>query len=156
MVPSPLRHAPVALLLLALAACGGEGAPGPSADAQGSGSESGFTVEDGITPDDLLGCLEAAGLPVTGTDSTPMGVEVPVEGIEVGPLAGNTGGDSDQGADLWVFASAAVAADNRATITLADDDTPSSWVAGNVVVRLFYPAADGDADIASLRDCLPE
>ena len=54
-------------------------------------------------PDDLLDCLEAAGLPVAATDTTPMGVEVPVEGLEVGPLAGNTGGDSEQGADLWVF-----------------------------------------------------
>lgn len=156
MVPSRFRLAPVALLLLALTACGGGGDPEGSGDDTGSTAAAGFTVEDGITPDDLLACLEAAGLPVTTTDTTPMGVEVPVEGLEVGPLAGGTSGDSEQGADLWVFTSATAAAENRATITLADEDTPTSWVAGNVVVRLFYAAAGDDPQIVSLQDCLPE
>ena len=145
------------LLLLAggLAACGGddESEPTPAPD---SPPAAGFTVEDGIAPDDLLGCLEDAGLPVVEKDATPMGVEVPVTGLDVGPLEGGTGPDSPQGAALWVFTNGADAEENRPLITLADEDTPTSWVAGNVVVRLFYAAADGDPQITDLKACLPE
>ena len=146
----------LALVSCSLVSCGGGSDPEPQAHDSSSAAAAGLTVEDGITPDDLLDCLEAAGLPVAATDTTPMGVEVPVEGLEVGPLAGGTSGDSEQGADLWVFASSTAAAENRATITLADEDTPTSWVAGNVVVRLFHAAPGDDPQIVSLQDCLPE
>lgn len=155
MAPSMTRLAPVLLLLVFLTACGGGSDPEPKSGPTAE-TAAGFTVEDGIAPDDLLGCLEEAGLPVTAKDSTPMGVDVPVEGLEVGPLEGGTSGDSPQGADLWVFTSAAAASENRASITLSDEDTPSSWVVGNVVVRLFYAATDSDPQIESLRSCLPE
>ena len=150
------RLVPAALLLLlgGLAGCGGEDDPAPASDPTSS-SAAGFPVQDGIAPDDLLDCLEEAGLPVTAKDATPMGVEVPVEGLEVGPLEGESSGDSAQGADLWVFQSGTVASENRVNITLSDEDTPSSWVAGNVVVRLFYASTDGDPQIESLRSCLP-
>lgn len=148
------RLAPALVLLVALAGCGGDDDPEPESGAAPSGSPAGFAVEDGVAPDDLLSCLEEAGLPVVAGDATPLGVEVPVAGLEVGPLDG-AGGDSEQGADLWVFASGTAAAENRAAITLSDKDTPTSWVAGNVVVRLFYAAAEGDPQIESLRTCLP-
>lgn len=149
------RLLPLLLLVGGLAACGGEDGSDPTPTADSTSSEAGFTVEDGITPDDLLGCLEDAGLPVVEKSATPMGVEVPVEGLDVGPLEGGTGPDNPQGAALWVFTSASDAEENRPLITLAADDTPSSWVAGNVVVRLFYPAADGDPQVEALRGCLP-
>lgn len=153
MAPSVTRPVSVLLLLVCLTSCGGGGDPEPESEPTAA---AGFTVEDGIAPDDLLGCLEEAGLPVTAKDSTPMGVDVPVEGLEVGPLEGGTSGDSPQGADLWVFTSAAAASENRASITLSDEDTPSSWVVGNVVARLFYADTDDDPQIQALRSCLPE
>lgn len=149
------RIAPALALLVLLTGCGGDDEPEPDTGATpADGPATGFAVEDGISPDDLLSCLEEAGLPVVPNDSTPMGVEVPVAGLEVGPLDG-TGGDSPQGADLWVFTSGTAAAENRANITLTDEDTPTSWLAGNVVVRLFYAPGDDDPQIEELRTCLP-
>ena len=148
------RLLPVLLLLSGgVAACGGEGDPEPARTS--ASSEAGFTIEDGIAPDELLGCLEDAGLPAEEKDATPMGVEVPVVGLDVGPLEGGTGPDSPQGAVLWVFTSGVAAEENRPLITLASEDTASSWVADNVVVRLFYPADEGDPQIAALTGCLP-
>ena len=162
---SPLpRRAMLALtalpLLLGTAGCGDDGpsSEGEEASEQtrspDASDDSDLEVVDGTTPGDLLDCLIGAGLPAALDDALPFGVEVPVQGIEVEPLGSTVGGDS-QGAALWVFTDPAAAQENRAIITLADEDGPSSWVAGNVVVDLYYPAAEGDAEVDALRACLP-
>jgi hypothetical protein len=142
------------LLVLLAAACQGDPESEPVTRATDAGVTSGLAVTDGIEPADLLSCLEDADLPAVLNDSVPFGVEVPTEGIEVKPL-GPTDPGSEQGADLWVFSDPATAEQNRGAITLSDADDDRNWVAGNVVVRLFYPAADGDPQLESIRGCLP-
>ena len=146
-----------AILLLAtgLVACGGgDSDDGEQADARTSSESSspGMAVTDGITTDDLVGCLSDASLPATHKDSVPLGVDVPVEGIEVTPL---DGWDGTQGADLWVFTDPAAAEEYRSYITLADEDTPTSRLTGNVVVRYYYVPAADDAQLTALDACLP-
>jgi hypothetical protein len=146
----------VTLLLVAAATgCGrdddGKSSPPPAAST--SASTSGFTVTDGISPEDLLACLQDAGLPAALDDATPMGVEAPVKGIEVKPLTGD--GSGEQGVQLWVFTDPTAARDNRAYINLTEEDTPTSWVAGNVVVGFFHLPDDGDPQVAAVGACLP-
>ncbi|WP_205472720.1 hypothetical protein [Nocardioides sp. SYSU D00038] len=147
----------LALAGTVLAGCGGDDEPTPAPTPAASAADptpapaGGLVVTDGTTPEELLGCLTDAGLAATAQDSVPFGVEVPVAGVEVAPMSGR---DGTQGADLWVFADPTAAEDNRSTITLADADTPTSWVAGNVVARLYYPAGD-DPEVTALRACLP-
>ena len=45
-------------------------------------------------------------------------------------------------------------AENRAAITLSDQDTPTSRLTGNVVVRYFYVPEEGDAQLAAMDGCL--
>lgn len=144
----------ILLIVGGTAACGDEkgGGTDPSPD-DTSTSAGGFTVSEGVSPQDLLACLQQADLPAVDKDSTPLGVDVPVHGIEVGPLTGE--GTQEQGADLWVFADPATAEEHRVEITLSDEDTPTSRVAGNVVVRLYYPADPSSPEIKALDDCLP-
>lgn len=142
---------PILLLSSGLAACGGDGDPEA---APSSSDPTGFTVEEGITPEDLLACLEDAGLPAVLDDATPMGVEVPVQGIKVKPLDEGREG-SPQGASLWVFTDPAAAEENRPYITLSDEDTPTSTLAANVVVTYFYAPADTDVETLAVQDCLP-
>jgi hypothetical protein len=142
---------PAVLLLAALTGCG-DGDPEP--EAAPSSDPTGFAVEEGITPEDLLTCLEDAGLPAVLDDATPMGVEVPVQGIEVEPLDTGRQG-SPQGASLWVFADPAAAEENRPYITLSDEDTPPSTLAANVVVTYFYAPSDADVETLKIRECLP-
>jgi hypothetical protein len=141
----------ILLIVGATTACGGDTvAPSPTATTSTAG---GFTVSEGTSPQDLLACLQQAGLPAVDKDSTPLGVEVPVHGIEVGPLTGE--GTQEQGADLWVFTDPTSAEEHRAEITLSEQDTPTTRVAGNVVVRLFYVPDPSDPQIGALEDCLP-
>ena len=144
----------VVLLGTALVGCGGDDSEGMGSDppTTAGSTGAGLEVSDGISPDDLLGCLADAGLPAELTDTTPLGVEVATEGIEVQPL---DGWDGDQGVDLWVFADPAAAAANRAAITLSDEDTPTSRIAGNVVVRYFAVPEPHDQQLADLDACLP-
>lgn len=144
---------PAVLLLAALTGCGGDADPEPETAPSSSGP-TGFTVEDGITPEDLLACLEDAGLPAVMDDATPMGVEVPVQGIEVEPLDTGRQG-SPQGVSLWVFTDPGAAEENRPYISLTDEDTPTSTIAANVVVRYFYAPADTDVETLAVQDCLP-
>jgi len=160
--PRALRGALVlpAVLLLgtSLAACGGDGSgasdgdQGSDAPTSAESTSAGLEVTDGISPDDLVGCLTDADLPASTKDSAPMGVEVPTQGIEVKPL---DGWDGEQGVDLWVFSDPTAAEDNRAMITLSDKDTPTTRVAGNVVVRYFAVPEPDDQQIADLDACLP-
>lgn len=159
--PNVLRTAlvgPTVLLLgTALAACGGsdasDGDPGAAGTSSAAGSTgAGLEVTDGTSPDDLLGCLTDAGLPAGMNDATPMGVEDPTQGIEVKPL---DGWDGTQGVELWVFADPTAAAANRAMITLSDEDTPTTRIAGNVVVRYFAVPEPGDQQLADVDACLP-
>ena len=152
---------PTVLLLgtSALVACGGDGSDGGSdagraTDAASIAESTGADLEvtDGISPDDLLGCLTDADLPALLDDATPMGVEVPTQGIEVTPL---DGWDGTQGAELWVFSDPAAAEANRAMITLSDEDTPTTRVAGNVVVRYFAVPEPDDQQLDDLDACLP-
>lgn len=144
---------PILLLLAGLAGCGGDGDPEPQAD-PASSTPTGFAVEEGVTPEELVTCLEDAGLPAVMDDATPMGVEVPVQGIEVEPLDTGRQG-SPQGASLWVFTDPAAAEENRPYITLSDEDTPLSTLAANVVVTYFYAPADTDVETLKIRECLP-
>jgi hypothetical protein len=151
-----LSLAGVALLVAGLAACGGDDGDKPDAAAEttasASGDAGGLVVTDGVDPDDLLACLTDADLPATMDDATPWGVDVPTQGIEVAPL---DGWDGDQGAQLWVFTDPQAAADNRAIITLSDEDTPTSRIAGNVIVHYYAVPERGDQQLAALDACLP-
>jgi hypothetical protein len=156
--PNALRAAlvlpTVALLATGLVACGGDDSDEPAGGSETTASASGdggLVVTDGTSPDDLLACLTDADLPAVADDATPMGVDVPVQGIEVKPLDGR---DGTQGVELWVFADPASAAENRAAITLSDEDTPTSRLTGNVVVRYFYAPEEGDEQLASVDGCL--
>jgi hypothetical protein len=155
--PYALRTAlclPSALLLAtALVACGGDDEDsGKDRPSLVESSDPGLAVTDGTTPDDLLTCLTDASLPAVAKDSVPLGVDVPVAGIEVTSLEG---WDGTQGADLWVFADPATAEEYRSYITLSDVDTETSRVAGNVVVRYFYVPTEDDQQLAALDACLP-
>lgn len=159
--PQAMRAAlvlPTVLLLAgaALSACGGDdsgdGDQATETPTAAESSSGGLEVTDGISTDDLLTCLTDADLPATKDDTVPLGVDVPVEGIEVAPL---DGWDGDQGAQLWVFADPAAAAENRSMITLSDEDTPTSRIAGNVVVSYYAVHEPGDQQLAALDACLP-
>ena len=142
-------------LVLLLTACGGDNGSEPDDGPTSEDTDSGaLAVTDGITTADLLSCLVDAGLPAVPNDSVPLGVEAPTEGIEIKPLEPTALG-SEQGADLWVFADPTAAQDHRVYITLSEEDDNKNWVSGNVVVRLFYPAEDGDPQIETIRACLP-
>jgi hypothetical protein len=114
--------APLTLIAVALAGCSDDSAsadePSPSAAA----------IEyEGVSPDELVACLDDAGAPAAIGDSVPLGVEVPVVGVE-----------AEGGATLWVFRTVADAEDNRTAITLSEEDTPTSRQAGNVVLTYDY------------------
>ena len=91
-----------AVLVATLAAgCGGDSGDDNAADSTPSTSETptdetpeagGLTVTDGITPDDLVGCLTDAGLDAEATDSVPFGVEVPVVEVDVTGMTDYEGG----------------------------------------------------------------
>ena len=119
----------------------------------------GLTVADGTTPDDLVGCLTDAGLDATTTDSVPFGVDVPVVEVDVTGMTDYEGG-TRQGAELFVFADPATAADNADALTLGGSDDPSNnryGVHGNVVrVMSIVLAPDPHTDDeAALLGCLP-
>jgi hypothetical protein len=144
------------LLATSLAACGDDGSDKSGStretSAPPSGSSGGLVVTEGISTDDLVGCLSDADLPAVHDDAVPLGVEVPVEGIEVTPL---DAWDGTQGVQLWVFTDPAAAEENRVYITLSEEDTPTTRVAGNVVVSYYSVPTEGDAQLAALDACLP-
>jgi hypothetical protein len=122
--------AAAAPLTLVLTACGDDASSSGDGDA-GDGAASPAAAEvtyEGADPDTLVTCLADAGVPSVLGDSVPLGVEVPVVGVE-----------AEGGATLWVFRTEADASDNRFLITLSEEDTPSSRLAGNVVVRYDDP-----------------
>jgi hypothetical protein len=164
-----LTSAAAVLVLTLAAACGGDSGdsgdekaaePSPtgstSAAASGGG---GLTVTDGITPDDLVGCLTDAGLTAAVSDSVPFGVEVPVVNVDVTEMTDYSGG-TDQAAELFVFADPTNAADNAAALTLGGSDDPTNERFGvhqNVVrVMSIILAPDPHTDDeAALLGCLP-
>ena len=122
-------------------------------------ADDGLTVTDGITPDDLVGCLTDAGLDAATTDSQPFGVEVPVVEVEVTGMT-DYSGDTRQGAQLYVFADPAQAADNAGVITLGASDDPENnrfGVHQNVVRTMSIVLAPDPHtdDEAALLGCLP-
>jgi hypothetical protein len=134
--------AAAAPLTLLLTACGDDASSDGGGDGGDAASPAAAEVTyEGTDPDTLLGCLTDAGVPSELGDSVPLGVEVPVVGVE-----------AEGGATLWVFQTDADASDNRFLITLSEEDTPSSRLAGNVVVRYddpdTAPTAEVDACLA--------
>lgn len=164
-----LTTAVTTLVLSVLAAgCGGDSSDdaaedpsssGPSAAASSTAASSGLTVTDGTTPDDLLACLTGAGLDAEVSDAVPFGVEVPVVEVDVTGMTDYSGGTT-QGAELFVFADPATAADNAGVLTLGGSDDPSNnrfGVHQNVVrVMSIILAPDPHTDDESaLLGCLP-
>jgi hypothetical protein len=161
---------PCLLLVLTATGCGGDDADNDSADSTASHPAShtasassepsgGLTVTDGITSEELVSCLTDAGLDATATDSVPFGVEVPVVEVEVTGMTDYEGG-TGQGAQLFVFADPATAADNADVLTLGGSDDPTNnrfGVHGNVVrVMSIILAPDPHTDDeAALLGCLP-
>ena len=160
-----------AVLFVTLAGgCGGDSDDGKSADpdpttssssspSSSAAADEGLTVTDGITPDDLVGCLTDAGLDAAASDSVPFGVEVPVVEVEVTGMT-DYGGDSRQGAQLYVFAEPASAADNAGVLTLGGSDDPANNRFGihrNVVRTMSIVLAPDPHtdDEAALLGCLP-
>ena len=161
-----LTSAAAVLVLTLAAGCGGDSGDEKTAEPRPTGSTSaaapdsgGLTVSDGITPDDLVGCLTDAGLAAEVSDSVPFGVEVPVVNVDVTAMADYSDG-TDQGAELFVFADPASAADNAAALTLGGSDDPTNnryGVHQNVVrVMSIILAPDPHTDDeAALLGCLP-
>lgn len=135
-----------------LTACGGGDDAGGSDDQPSTAETTESVSYDGTSPEDLLSCLTDAGLPAVVNDATPILVEVPVSGVDINPL----GDDPDQGVDLWVFTDPAAAEDNRVNITLSVEDTPTSWISGNVIVQYFRLPSSDDAAVSAVDGCLPE
>jgi hypothetical protein len=157
----------VAVLVLTFAAgCGGDSGDDETAEPRPTGSTSaaapdsgGFAVSDGITPDDLVGCLTDAGLAAEVSDSVPFGVDVPVVNVDVTEMTDYSGG-TDQGAELFVFADPTSAADNAAALTLggSDDPTKNRYGVHQNVVRVMSIILAPDPhtdDEAALLGCLP-
>ena len=164
-----LSSATAVLVLTLGTGCGGDsGDSGNSTTAEpsptGSSSETapaagGLTVTDGITPDDLVGCLTDAGLTAAVSESVPFGVEVPVVNVDVTGMTDYSGG-TDQGAELFVFTDPTNAADNAGVLTLGGSDDPANERYGvhqNVVrVMSIILAPDPHTDDeAALLGCLP-
>ena len=99
-----LTSAAAVLVLTFAAGCGGDSGDDETAEPRPTGSTSatapdsgGLTVSDGITPDDLVGCLTDAGLAAEVSDSVPFGVDVPVVNVDVTEMTDYSDG-TDQGA----------------------------------------------------------
>ena len=99
-----LASAAAVLVLTLAAGCGGDSGDEKTAEPRPTGSTSaaapdsgGLTVTDGITPNDLVGCLTDAGLAAEVSDSVPFGVEVPVVNVDVTAMTDYSDG-TDQGA----------------------------------------------------------
>ena len=159
------------LLALTAAGCGGSSAgdsheasgrkqstPSSSPSPSGDPRDHGLEVTDGITPGKLVDCLTAAGVQADTTDATMMGVDDQHVEVEA-PAVDGSDGSGKQGADLYVFADPAAAADNASYITLGGSDDSTSTknkVAGNVVLTFwYYPAATPSAQEQAVLDCLP-
>jgi len=161
-----LTSAAAFLVLTFAAGCGGDSGDEETAEPQPTGSTSeaapdggGLTVSDGITPDDLVGCLTDAGLAAEVSDSVPFGVDVPVVNVDVAEMKDYSDG-TDQGAELFVFADPTSAADSAAALTLGGSDDPTNnryGVHQNVVrVMSIILAPDPHTDDeAALLGCLP-
>jgi hypothetical protein len=163
-----LTSSAATLLLVLTAGCGSDSSDGsaqdppssePTTAASTTAPSSGLTVTDGTTPDDLLACLTGAGLDAEVSDSVPFGVEVPVVEVAVTGMTDYSGGTT-QGAELFVFADPATAADNAGVLTLGGSDDPSNnryGVHQNVVrVMSIILAPDPHTDDESaLLGCLP-
>ena len=149
------------LLALSAAGCGGGGDDGGDAvkpsHSSSAPDDGGFTVTDGSTPDELVSCLTDAGLEAATTDTTMLGVDDPHVQVRVEDMEGFEGPGS-QGADLWVFADPAAAADNASYITLGGSDDPEdrrAKVVGNVVLQFdIITAKEPNADEAAVLGCL--
>lgn len=141
------RRGALALALVVLggtAACGDDADVGASED-RGSSNDTGgreggeggggtrpgqrFDVDgDPIAADDLVACLEDAGLEPEDVDTIPLGVEDRFERYRV-ELA-----HEGLSAELFVFESPAAATDARPAIALTNTDTERSRVVDNVVL----------------------
>ncbi len=166
-----LTSAAAVLAVLLAAGCGGSddsGEPGDdtaaprpseSTSASTAAPDGGLTVTDGITVDDLVGCLTDAGLDAAASDSVPFGVEVPVVEVEVTAMTDYSGG-TEQGAQLYVFTDPDAAADNAGVLTLGGSDDPSNSRFGvhqNVVrtMSIILAPDPHTDDENALLGCLP-
>lgn len=124
-----------------LTGCGGSG---DNADEPGESALDAAYAE-------VADCLGEAGFEVTGKESTPLGVEVPVQGMEVDLTAEQEG----QKLTVWVFESAEDAEENKTAITLSNEDLPNkSGVAGVTVFRFSYNAEEGAVYADTTMACL--
>jgi hypothetical protein len=174
---NPLAVASLALLAALAAGCGGDdsstasdpagdapttsaGTPAASDGVTDPASEDpGLVVTDGITPDDLVACLTGAGLDAVLSDSTPLGVEVPVAEIELSGMTGYSE-DTEQGGYLYVFADPATAQEQASIVTLGGTDNAdnSRFAIHQNVVRalsIIVSEAEPSADEQALFGCLP-
>ena len=165
------RTLATALALLSIGAlataCGGDDARRPFATASPTpapqarvalAEEGGLDVTSGISPAELQGCLEAAGLYVSGPyfDPPPY-VEVPTATLDLYGLR-KSDSDRSQSATLYVFADPVAAADNAHELIdeSADPSTGEYGVHGNVVRRMVSPLdAPPSADEQAVLRCMP-
>ncbi len=164
-----LLSSAAAVFVVTLAAgCGGDSGDGKADEPRpteststaaddDSGDE--LAVTDGITPDDLVGCLTDAGLDAAISDDVPFGVRIPVVEVEVTAMTDYSGG-TDQGAQLFVFADPASAADNAGVLTLGGSDDPAKTRFGvhqNVVraMSIILAPDPHTDDETALLGCLP-
>jgi len=176
----PLAVAALVLVAALAAGCGGDdssavdSSPGtpatssapaqttPASSDDASDPASGgpsLTVTDGITPEDLLDCLTGAGLDAQLSDSTPMGVDVPVAEIQLSGMT-DYSGDTGQGGYLYVFADPATAQQEASLVTLGgtDNQDNSRFAIHQNVVRaldVIVSEAAPSPDEQALFGCLP-
>lgn len=150
MSSSRLAAVALATALLLAAACGGSSDDGDAATPDPTTTTAAAVVPegDGLSADDLEACLGEAGLAATVPDTVPLGVEVPVDRLDVAL-------EEDLEASLYVFASEAEAEANRTAITLQTEDDQRNRVAGNVLLAYsIIPSYDPEG-AAAVEACLP-
>ena len=176
----PLAVASLALVAALVAGCGGDDSsavdsssdtpatsPAPSQTTPASSDDASdpasggpsLTVTDGIAPGDLLDCLTGAGLDAQLSDSTPMGVDVPVAEIQLSGMT-DYSGDTGQGGYLYVFADPATAQQEASLVTLGgtDNQDNSRFAIHQNVVRaldVIVSEAAPSPDEQALFGCLP-
>jgi hypothetical protein len=139
----------ICALAIALSACGGddeEPATTTSTPAGASGATGGVGAV--VTADDLVSCLDGAGLEATVDDSPVIGLEGQHEKVYLAL------GDSDEAAVFAVFASAE-AAEAEAEAFDALGGVANTQVAGNIAYGFDAGADETPEDEAAVEGCLP-
>jgi hypothetical protein len=125
-----------AVLVLGAGACGGSG----HVDTGGSAGPR----------EEVMRCLKKAGFQAQVNDSTPIGVDDPVQGITVSLQSQDF--DEQYEANVWLFQSDALAKKNRPTITLETKDDVRNKVIGPAVVA--YSIVPDTQDAKQVEACL--